>query len=55
MTQAEVAAALGVTKNTVVKWENGVHYPQRNAGAIEALLDIEIPEPEPLPETELAG
>ena len=47
MTQQEVADALSVSRDTVVKWENGTHFPARNAGAVEELLDITIPAPEP--------
>lgn len=43
MTQAQLAEALGVTQVTVARWETGEHYPVRNAGAIEDLLDITIP------------
>lgn len=43
MTQAQMAEALGVTRETVSEWERGAQFPSRNAGAIEALLEITIP------------
>lgn len=46
LSQAQLAIALGVTRATVAKWENGTHFPLRKAGAIEDVLDIEIPAPE---------
>jgi ribosome-binding protein aMBF1 (putative translation factor) len=47
MTQVALAEKLGVSESTVVNWEKDAHYPQRYAGAIEALLGIDLPEPEP--------
>ena len=38
-----MAMALGVTRATVARWENGTHFPLRKAGAIEDLLGIQIP------------
>ena len=46
MTQAQMAEALGVSRDAVATWERGEHYPLRNAGAIEELLEITIPAPE---------
>jgi transcriptional regulator with XRE-family HTH domain len=41
-TQQRLADALGVSKAAVANWETGKHYPQRNIGAIEAVLDISL-------------
>lgn len=46
MTQAQMAKRLGVDRTAVSNWERGEHFPVRYAGAIEELLDIEIPAPE---------
>lgn len=46
MTQKQLAAKLGVSTPTVANWERGKHFPLRFAGAIEAALDIELPERE---------
>lgn len=46
LTQAALAAELGVDRATVADWERGRHFPQRYAGALEELLGIEIPAPE---------
>ena len=43
MAQAELAEAVGVSRSSVVLWENGTHYPLRYAGAIEEVLDITLP------------
>lgn len=42
LTQAELARQLGVSRTSVAQWENGVHFPQRNLGAIEEVLDISL-------------
>jgi len=46
LTQAQVAEALGVDRAAVSRWESGEHFPARNAGALEELLEITIPAPE---------
>lgn len=35
MTQAQLAAALGVAESTVANWERGTAYPKRKLGKIE--------------------
>lgn len=50
MTQKQLARKLRVSTSTVANWEGGKHFPLRHAGAVEALLGIELPERE-----ELAG
>lgn len=49
MTQEELAEKLGVTRSTVARWEGGDHFPLRNAGAIEEVLEIIIPAPAAAP------
>lgn len=46
MTQEELAAKVGVRRETVTSWEGGT-YPQRYAGAIEEVLGVTLPAPEP--------
>lgn len=46
LTQQELADQLGVNRGSVASWENGKHFPQRYAGAIEDLLEIKIPDPD---------
>ena len=46
MTQKQLADKLRVSKSTVGNWEIGKHFPLRYAGAVEAVLDIELPERE---------
>jgi transcriptional regulator with XRE-family HTH domain len=41
-TQSELAARLGVHKDTVVSWETGKHYPKRKLGLLEAVLGIDL-------------
>jgi transcriptional regulator with XRE-family HTH domain len=43
LTQAQLAAELGVSESTVADWERGEHYPLKYAGLVEAALDITIP------------
>lgn len=38
LSQPEFAKRVGVSRNAVSKWENGVSYPLRYAGKIEAVL-----------------
>lgn len=47
LTQQELADQLGVSKSAVANWEIGKHFPVRHAGAVEDVLDITLPEPEP--------
>ena len=50
MSQAEAAAALGVSRSALNAWENDRAYPRSSIGAIEELYGIVIdgsPEPEP--------
>jgi transcriptional regulator with XRE-family HTH domain len=47
LTQQELADALDVSRSAVVNWETGKHFPLRYVGAIEELLEIAIPAPEP--------
>lgn len=50
MTQADLAARLGVAKSTVANWESGKHFPARYLGAVEAELGVSLtdePEPDP--------
>jgi len=47
MTQQDLADVLGVSRPTVTNWERDTHFPARYAGAIEAALDITLPEREP--------
>ena len=42
-TQAELAARLGVHKDTVVAWETNRHYPKRKLGLLEDILGIDLP------------
>lgn len=42
LTQAELAAEVGVGKSTVVAWENGHHFPKRKLGKLEAVLGITL-------------
>ena len=42
LTQAALARHLGVSVNSVGKWENGTHFPQRHLGAIEEALGISL-------------
>lgn len=57
LTQVQLAAELGVHKNTVADWEKGKYFPDRHWGALNKLLRINLrppgpsePEPEPVPE-----
>jgi transcriptional regulator with XRE-family HTH domain len=43
LTQAQLAAELGVSESTVADWERGAAYPLRKAGLVEEFLDITIP------------
>jgi transcriptional regulator with XRE-family HTH domain len=43
MTQTELAAALGVARPSVTRWESGQHFPLQHTGAIEEVLGIELP------------
>lgn len=47
LTQAQLAAELGVNKASVANWESGIHFPQRHLGAVEALLGISLAHYEP--------
>jgi transcriptional regulator with XRE-family HTH domain len=50
LTQADLAARLGVAKSTVANWETGKHYPARYLGVIEEALGVSLtdePEPDP--------
>jgi transcriptional regulator with XRE-family HTH domain len=50
LTQQELAAKIGVSRNTVDAWENGRSYPKRYDVALEEALDISLAgEPEPAP------
>lgn len=42
MTQAELAARVGVAKSTVANWETDKHYPARYLGAVEAVLGVSL-------------
>lgn len=42
MRQEDLADALSVSKSTVANWESGKHFPQRNLGAIEAVLGVNL-------------
>lgn len=51
MSQAEAAAALGVSRSALNAWENDRAYPRSSIGAIEELYGISLDgEPEPEPE-----
>lgn len=41
-TQTELARRLGVTRGAVGNWETGNSYPERNLGAIEEVLGIDL-------------
>ena len=43
MTQDQLAAAVGVARPSVSRWEGGQHFPLKHAGAIEEALGIELP------------
>lgn len=47
LTQAQLAERLGVAREAVSAWERGRHSPLRYAGAIEEVLGITLPDPEP--------
>ena len=42
MTQADLAAKLGVAKSTVANWERGKHFPVRYQGPLEEILGIDL-------------
>jgi transcriptional regulator with XRE-family HTH domain len=42
LTQAKLAARLGVSRGAVTSWETGMHYPGRHLGALEAVLGISL-------------
>jgi transcriptional regulator with XRE-family HTH domain len=55
LTQQQLAEKLGVDRATVSAWERGKQYPDRNEGAIEAVLGISLtaaPEAPPDPQEE---
>lgn len=47
LTQAALAARVGVSNASVVNWENGTHFPLRHLGAIEEVLEISLQGYEP--------
>jgi ribosome-binding protein aMBF1 (putative translation factor) len=42
LTQAQLAARIGVNRTTVASWETGQHFPQRHQGAIEDVLGVSL-------------
>lgn len=58
MSQAELAAEVGVSRSTVNAWERDRAYPQNRIGALEQVLGLSLsedegPEPEPQGEDQL--
>jgi transcriptional regulator with XRE-family HTH domain len=50
LTQQQLADKLGVDRATVSAWERGKHYPDRNEGAVEAVLGISLAADAPDPQ-----
>lgn len=50
MTQAQLAAALGVTQKTIDNWEHDKRYPKSAIGALEDVLGISLDEAPERPE-----
>ena len=48
-TQVELAARVGVSESTVIRWEKGKMPPSRHRGRIEAVLGISLSDESPLP------
>ena len=44
--QPDLAQRVGVSRQTVSKWETGLSYPGRNVGKVEAALGISLTEPD---------
>lgn len=42
LTQAELAARVGVDPSSVISWEKGRHFPKRWQGALEKVLGISL-------------
>ena len=53
MTQEQLAEALGVSRSAVNAWERDRMYPKNSIGALEEILGIRLPEPDP--DAESAG